>query len=545
MKTIFSRLYVGLAGMLVFWCAGMISANELAKSSVLMMTALPGIAGIFIAFPWLRRKPAWLSFTVWMILLVFFMDAGLKGFLRDYFGLRPNPVLVLQAIINTNPGEADEFFRDNWRGVAKAFSAVVLVTAAAAWVSFLLRRRESLRESAPPGTKGKIAIGLLLALFIGLHFNPTMAKENPVLFWPIRFIDYRAQELQLADMRRLIETGLGQQEDWQVRYQGENENTVVWVIGESLNRENMSLYGYPRKTTPLLDALAPELLVFRDVISSDPATMASLMKMLTPADTDDPTAWSKKPDIVKQAKAAGFKTFWLSNQVPNDGWLGLVSNQSDERVFINKGAGRGENNFDGNLLPAFEQALQDRAKRKLVVVHLLGAHPTYSMRYPKEFARFNGASDEISRGLAAKGRSPWTVSARDEYDNAIAYNDHVVGNMIGHLKSFPSTGKVSLLFNADHGQEVGHTRDHAGQSVIDASGYETPMILWRKSLHPLDVRKLDAMAQRPYQTDQVENTVLGLMDVRSNYYRPEGDVLSAQFTPRTRRISGNIYLPRF
>lgn len=438
MKTIFSRLYVGLAGMLAFWGMGMISGNELAKSSALMMTALPGIAGIFIVLPWLRRRPGWLSAIVWLILLVFFIDAGLKGFLRDYFGLRPNPVLVLQAVIHTNPGEADEFFRDNWRGIAKAFSAVMLVTAATAWTSLLLRRRESRREPSPPGAKGKIAIATLLAAFIGLHFNPTMAKENPVLFWPIRLLDYRAQELQLAEMRRQMETGQERQEDWQVRYQGESENTVVWVIGESLNRENMSLYGYARKTTPLLDALRPELLVFRDVISSDPATMASLMKMLTPADLDDPTTWSKKPDIVKQAKAAGFKTFWLSNQVPNDGWLGLVSNQSDERVFINKGAGRGENNFDANLLPVFEQALQDRAQKKLVVVHLLGAHPTYSMRYPKEFARFDGSFDEVSRGLTAKGRSPWTVSARNEYDNAIAYNDHVIGNMIRRLKSTSS-----------------------------------------------------------------------------------------------------------
>jgi heptose-I-phosphate ethanolaminephosphotransferase len=73
------------------------------------------------------------------------------------------------------------------------------------------------------------------------------------------------------------------------------------------------------------------------------------------------------------AREAGFRIHWLSNQPPNDGWLGLVSRRADEQVFINKGSGRGENNFDGNLLPALETALQDPAPKKLIVVHLLGA----------------------------------------------------------------------------------------------------------------------------------------------------------------------------
>ena len=32
--------------------------------------------------------------------------------------------------------------------------------------------------------------------------------------------------------------------------------TIVLMIGESMTRDNMSLYGYPRKTTPELSALA-------------------------------------------------------------------------------------------------------------------------------------------------------------------------------------------------------------------------------------------------------------------------------------------------
>ncbi len=47
----------------------------------------------------------------------------------------------------------------------------------------------------------------------------------------------------------------------------DHSNTLVLVIGESTNRQRMSLYGYPRKTTPRLDAIKDELLVFDNIYS--------------------------------------------------------------------------------------------------------------------------------------------------------------------------------------------------------------------------------------------------------------------------------------
>jgi heptose-I-phosphate ethanolaminephosphotransferase len=311
----------------------------------------------------------------------------------------------------------------------------------------------------------------------------------------------------------------------------------------------MSLYGYARNTTPMLDAMRKELLVFRDVVSSEPATMSSLMKMFTPADLDEPEGWSSKPDLVMLARAAGFKTFWISNQVPNDGWLGLVSNRADEKLFINKGAGRGENNFDGNLLPGLSASLDDPAPKKLIIVHLLGAHPTYQMRYPGDFSRFDGAADAVAAQLETAQRSLWIRKLRDEYDNAIAYNDFVLGSMIRRMMQCAAADNASLLFSSDHAQEVGHTRDHAGQSVADASGYEIPMLLWTRSFIGKNPDERAMLEYRPYQTDHIEHTVMGLLGIRSAYYEAGRDVLSEQFEGEDfingmRRINGAPYEPR-
>ncbi len=78
-------------------------------------------------------------------------------------------------------------------------------------------------------------------------------------------------------MQQTVARNMAQRSEWKVQYTGPANNTVVWIIGESTNRSNMSLYGYGRRTTPMLDALRNQLVVFQDVISSEPATMSSLL----------------------------------------------------------------------------------------------------------------------------------------------------------------------------------------------------------------------------------------------------------------------------
>ena len=538
MKSLLYRLCLGLGGLVLFWALGMLSASELGKSAAIMTTALPGLAGLCLL---LNARPKWLSATTLSVIGIFFLDAATKGFLRDYFGLRPNHLLVLQAVFNTNPSETGEFFRHNWRDVLEASAVFATLMTMVAVLEHRLSRAEARVPLSPLRRGSKIAVATLLTGFLALHLNATMAKENPLLYWPIRYLDYKGQLAHAEQLQRDLERNMAQRADWRVQYRGPQRKTVVWVIGESLNRNNMSLYGYPRNTTPMLGTLRNDLTVFRDVVSSEPATMASLMKMLTPASLDDPDAWTRQPDLVMLAREAGYRTYWISNQVPNDGWLGLVANRADERIFINKGAGRGENNFDGNLLPGFDAALAGDAPRKLIVVHLLGAHPTYDMRYPDEFARFDNIDDAVMASLEAQGRSRWVRHSRNDYDNAIAYNDYVVANLIRKTMSATAPSDASLLFSSDHAQEVGHTRDHTGQSVADASGYEIPMLVWTRDTPNAKTRA--ALERRPYQTDHLEHTMLGLLDIDTPYYNASRDLLSDAFTPAPRRINGKAYVP--
>jgi heptose-I-phosphate ethanolaminephosphotransferase len=82
-------------------------------------------------------------------------------------------------------------------------------------------------------------------------------------------------------------------------------STLVLVIGESTNRQRMSLYGYPRETTPELDKLKDQLAVFDNVITPRPYTIEALQQVLTFADEDNPDLYLTTPSLVSMMKQAG------------------------------------------------------------------------------------------------------------------------------------------------------------------------------------------------------------------------------------------------
>lgn len=134
MKSLFYRLGIGLAGLTAFWALGMLSANELAKSAVLMTVSILSLTGMLIIG---RPRVMWLSRATLAIFLLFFLDVAIKGFLRDYFGLRPNPSLVMAVVLNTHASETHEFLVHNWRAVVRS----VLVFGVLYGLAFVAERR--------------------------------------------------------------------------------------------------------------------------------------------------------------------------------------------------------------------------------------------------------------------------------------------------------------------------------------------------------------------------------------------------------------------
>ncbi|MCP2072211.1 UNVERIFIED_ORG: heptose-I-phosphate ethanolaminephosphotransferase [Pseudomonas lini] len=253
--------------------------------------------------------------------------------------------------------------------------------------------------------------------------------------------------------------------------------TLVLVIGESTNRQRMSLYGYPRETTPELDKLKDQLSVFDNVITPRPYTIEALQQVLTFADEENPDLYLSTPSLVSMMKQAGYKTFWITNQqtmTKRNTMLTTFSQQADEQVYLNNNRNQNAAQYDGDVIEPFNKALTDSAPRKLIVVHLLGTHMSYQYRYPPTFNKFTDR-----QGVPA-GVSDDQVPTYNSYDNAVLYNDFVVSSLIKDYAKTDPNG--FLLYLSDHGEDVfdsqGHNTLGRNEAKPTAPMYTIPFMAW-------------------------------------------------------------------
>ena len=101
---------------------------------------------------------------------------------------------------------------------------------------------------------------------------------------------YQKYRPQLQEMTRILEENNNIQPLKNFKEQGGSENsTYVIVIGESTNKARMSLYGHHRNTTPKLEQLRNELIIFENSITPRPTTIEALQQVLTFADQKSQT----------------------------------------------------------------------------------------------------------------------------------------------------------------------------------------------------------------------------------------------------------------
>jgi heptose-I-phosphate ethanolaminephosphotransferase len=443
---------------------------------------------------------------------------------------------VIFIMFESNPNEASEYFAQYfvWWMIpgALAYSALAY---------FLWRRLRPL--AMPRSLAWGLSLFILVLLFvwpvkgtlfdaqtpIDVSLEKIRNRMEPAVPWQI-IVGYLHYREQLANMQDLLDQNgkIPPLKNLTDSHAGQ-PSTLVLVIGESTNRQHMSLYGYGRPTTPRLDALRPELTVFNQVVSPRPYTIEVLQQVLTFADQENPDLYLTQPSLMNLMKQAGYKTYWITNQqtmTKRNTMLTNFARQTDEQIYLNNSRAQNSREYDGNVFEPFQRILKAPEERKLIIVHLLGTHIKYEYRYPPEYERFTDRN----------GAGAWLDSSQlpavNTYDNAVLYNDFVVSSLIGSLAE--SRAKGMLLYFADHGEDV---FDSPGHKVLGRNEgkptlpmYTVPFLLWQsaqwRAAHPLDVKgKLD----RPYSMSHFIHTWSDLVGLRYDGFDSSKSLVSKDF----------------
>jgi len=456
---------------------------------------------------------------------------------------------VIFIMFESNMAESSEYFAQYF---AWWMVPVYLLYTLGAWLLW--------KRVRPLAFSRNQALLLSLALFVALlayplgkqvykHGNWPVALEKfearvePAVPWQL-VVGYRKYLEQLGDMQLLLDGNakvapLQQLQDAQAG----QPSTLVLVIGESTNRQRMSLYGYPRATTPKLDKLREQLAVFDNVVTPRPYTIEALQQVLTFADEQNPDAYLTTPSIMNMMKQAGYKTYWITNQqtmTKRNTMLTTFSKQADEQVYLNNNLNQNARQYDGDVLKPFGKILADSAPRKFVIIHLLGTHMSYKYRYPAEYDQFTDR----------KGVPDWVTDDQlptyNSYDNAVLYNDFVVSSLIEQFSASKPNG--FLLYLADHGEAV---FDSPKGNVLGrnegkptAPMYTIPFMLWTseqwRSHSPASYQ---AELSRPYSSSNLIHTWADLAGLRAAELDPSKSLVSANFKVRPLMI-GDPYQPK-
>ena len=299
---------------------------------------------------------------------------------------------------------------------------------------------------------------------------------------------------------------------------------LIVYVGESTSTLNMSLYGYPLKTTPLLDALRVQdtgFLRFDQVRSTHSHTSLSLLRALSlpsPLGTLN-QQWGLGSILEK----AGVKAKLISVQ-PLTGSLATFSK------FVFAGMDyelNPDDRYKGNItVPTakdHEFIPQFLGRSGVTVFHSYAGHVNYLDLIDLGF------SDEVSTpeigmpGLAGEQFSSLaksTIKDVNEYDRAITYIDR---NVVQVMLDVQSRSKPAvMLYFSDHGESVFTKRGHDSSKYIDEMT-TVPFVMFFNAAYRVKYPEVFARYQFSSQQndlkflDQIVPTLMDVLHIESKH----------------------------
>lgn len=237
--------------------------------------------------------------------------------------------------------------------------------------------------------------------------------------------------------------------------------TIVYIMGEGLSSNHLSLFGYKRPTTPYLEKWAKEEgLYYTHGFSGATVTRNSIAGFMNfQKEPENYTlVQSKKYNLFKLGKQASFKTTYMSSQTfssfPHVGLEYTDYSFYRKKQFLS--LIQGDDFWLENLksLPLFN--------KNFIVIQMRAVHTPYKKTWQHRFKEFNRFSNHKEQRV-------------DDYDNGVLYVDSVLNDTLTWAKKIP--GKVYVFFASDHNELFGEYGLN-GHIVLHQEVARVPVFVW-------------------------------------------------------------------
>ncbi len=285
---------------------------------------------------------------------------------------------------------------------------------------------------------------------------------------------------------------------------------VIFVLGETLRADHLSLNGYRRKTTPNLEK-RKNLISLSNIYSEYTYTNPSVAHILTRADSTSYIRAKKEKSFIQLFNQCNYQTTWLANQDASKSYYSFMK-ECDTLIYGHpeKSVYTYSKWLDEDLLPHFNRILKKNSETcQLIILHTIGSHWYYNSHFSEEFIQFKPLAKSK---VVAQNTEQEMINS---YDNTILYMDYFVNEVIQKNEN----EKSILIYLSDHGEALGENGQWLHASDNDIL-HRPASFIWFSdkylSSHKKAYSNLIKNKDKRYRTDFLYHTILSAGNIPSS-----------------------------
>ncbi len=337
---------------------------------------------------------------------------------------------------------------------------------------------------------------------------------------------------------------------------GANYNIAI-ILVDTLRPDHLGCYGYDKPTSPTIDKLAAEGVLFENAYSASTFTGEAVSALFTgrpPAMNSTGLGWTSRPtpmdeNLPKRLEAAGYKTGIFSTSFVMR-FRGFYDSFQEAELFPGMA---NSSSLDTQLTDAaLDFSKRHQGERTFQYLHYYAPHAPYNPP-PENLAPFHldravltPSEDSHPAALVSEGmekNDPRLAEFKKHYDGEIAFIDQSIQRYIDGLRELGQLSNTLIVLVSDHGEEfMEHGfADHAW--TLYEETLRIPLIIWAPDL--IDGQRV----QERVSICDVMPTVLQL--THQGYRAPESTVAGQSlfvpgetawtYSPRTNPIYASLF----
>ena len=305
---------------------------------------------------------------------------------------------------------------------------------------------------------------------------------------------------------------------------------VVLISVDELRADQLSYSGYHRETSPVLDTLAAESVVFSYALSVSSHTREAVSSLLTGRYSDEAADSSyhlSAPTLPSYCDASTASAAFHSNPYVSRAYgygtdFDLYSDDmrigSNKLVVLLQRAIDKLRNSHYARAPAINERsldwVADTDKPRFVWNHYMDTHgpyeapKRYQLRFRDEFVSPRRAQKLYKRAI----RNPESITEEerqvllDLYDAEITYFDEALGDFLNRLHEMGHHHDTLLIITADHGEAFGEHGYYEHPRRLPYELLHVPLLVVHPALDPVSI-------QSPVSTLDIVPTILDTFDI--------------------------------